>query len=102
MRGFTGALMVFAMLGTVTGMFEMPGYQGRYLYLLLLLGLPVAASLLIRTLAPWLLRRTRRRRPPVRHLFRWRVIAAGAIAACLPSVRLPPGAQAGRFPSPRS
>ena len=87
--GFTGAVILFSMVGTATGMFEMPGYQGRYLYLMILLGLPVFARVGIRHIAP-ALRRTRRFPIPIRGLIRRRFIASGALAACLPSVVFPP------------
>ena len=88
--GFTGAIILFSMLGTVTGMFEMPGYQGRYLYLMILLGLPVLARLGIHHIAPAALRRMNNFPICVRRLSTWRFIAAGALAACMPSVFRPP------------
>ena len=88
--GLAGWFMVFAMVGTMTGMFEMPGYQGRYLYLLILLGLPVVARLLIQIVAPAMLRRRHGFPAPVRQLFRWKIICSGALAACLPSFWFPP------------
>ena len=77
--GFTGAIILFSMLGTVTGMFELPGYQGRYLYLMILLGLPVLARLGLYLIDP-----------TAQHRIRWRITAAGALTACLPSVFFPP------------
>lgn len=88
--GFAGFLIVFSMLGTVTGVFEMPAYQGRYLYVIVLLGLPVAAGLWMGRIAPACLRRSAVRHSPFRALFRWKVLLRCACLACIPSILYPP------------
>lgn len=86
--GLLGFAMLFSTFATITGMFDMPGYQGRHLFLMLLLGIPVLSSFAVVTI----LRAAVRLGISLRHETLFRLVLGAALLSSLPTIRHPPEA----------
>jgi hypothetical protein len=89
-RGLLGFSMLFSAFATVTGMFDMPAYQGRHLFLLLLLGIPALSSFVVDPVIPF----AGRFGIPLRKQSLSRLVFGAALLTCIPTILHPP--EAGR------
>lgn len=89
-RGLLGFLLLFSAFATITGMFDMPGYQGRHLYLMLLLGVPAASFFAVFRLIPLAIRLAARAGLSLRPAVAFRMGLGVVLLSCIPSVRHPP------------
>ena len=93
-RGLLGFALLFSAFATVTGMFDMPAYQGRHLFLMLLLSIPALAFFAVSRVLPLAEKLSLRAgfSPPRNRLYRLGLGAA--LLTCLPTLLRPP--EAGR------
>lgn len=93
-RGLLGFSMLFLAFATVTGSFDMPAYQGRHLFLMLLLSIPVLSFFAVSGVVPLAERLSIRAGFPLRQTGIFRLVMGVALLTCIPSIRHPP--EAGR------
>lgn len=87
-RGLLGFSMLFSTFATVTGMFDLPAYQGRHLFLMLLLGIPALSFFAVSTVIPFAIRLG----IPLGNNPLFRLVVGAALLSCIPSILHPPEA----------
>ena len=93
-RGLLGFALLFSAFATVTGMFDMPAYQGRHLFLMLLLSIPALSFFAVSRVLPLAENLSLRAGFPLRRNGLYRLGLGAALLTCLPTLLRPP--EAGR------
>ena len=93
-RGLLGFALLFSAFATVTGMFDMPAYQGRHLFLMLFLSIPTLSFFAVSRVLPLAENLSLRTGFPLRRTGLYRLGLGAALLTCLPTLLRPP--EAGR------
>ena len=93
-RGLLGFALLFSAFATATGMFDMPAYQGRHLFLMLFLSIPALSFFAVSRAIPLAEALSIRAGFPLRRAGLYRLGLGAALLTCLPTLLRPP--EAGR------
>lgn len=93
-RGLLGFALLFSAFATATGMFDMPAYQGRHLFLMLFLSIPALSFFAVSRAIPLAEALSIRAGFPLRRVSLYRLGLGAALLTCLPTLLRPP--EAGR------